>query len=90
MQEANKQIKKSREKVLAWTTAMAGPSGMQEGTSQVNEGSNYDNEEIGPDDEDNDVPESFGWSRYAYCKYSNEELPHEGGPCDCLHYLYDD
>ena len=88
MQENNRQIRESRNKVLAWATATVGPSSAQEGSSQGEEGLSHDNEEISPDNEDDKLRPSE-WSRYAYCEYRDSELPHEGGPCDCLNYTYD-
>ena len=88
-QEASRQIRESREKVLAWTTTTAGSSNAQGGPSRTKEESNPDDIGIGSEDED-EKARPDGWSRYAYCEYHGEELPHEGGPCDCLHYPYDD
>ena len=85
IQENNKKIKETRDRIQAWAMATAGPSSEQEGTSQ---GPDPDDEEPSLDGQDDAFVPSE-WSRYAYCEYRDNELPHEGGPCDCLHYPYD-
>ena len=61
LQESNRKIKESRDKVLAWATATTGPSSTQEGSSQGKGGPDPDNEEISPYDEDNEFRPSV-WS----------------------------
>ena len=89
IQENNRKIKESRDRIQAWATATVGPSSAQGGPSQGEEGLDPDSEGISPDDEDDELRPSE-WSRYAYCEHRDNELPHKGGPCDCLHYPYDD
>ena len=61
MQESNRKIKESRDRVLAWTATTAGPSGTQVGSNQGEGRPDPDNEETSPDDEDNE----FEWSVWS-------------------------
>ena len=61
IQENNRKIKESRDRIQAWATATVGPSGAQGGPSLDEEGPDPDNEEISPDDEDNEFRPSE-WS----------------------------
>ena len=69
IQVDNRKIKESRDRVLAWTTTIVGPSGTQEGSSQGEEGPDPDSEGISPDDEDDEfVPNEWSdllaaWAR---------------------------
>ena len=86
-QEASRQIKESREKVLAWAMTTAGPSNVQGGPSRTEEGSSLNDMGMSFEDKDKEAGPTE-WLRYAYCEYRNEKLSHKGGPCDCLHYPY--
>ena len=69
IQENNRRIKESRDRIQAWATATVGPSGVQGGPSQGEEGPDPDNKETSLDDEGNEfVPSEWSdllaaWAR---------------------------